>query len=1182
MNGMRFWLCLAALVVTFALCAETKVTFVADDIVRIVKTPTGGDPVKRVPVVILKPTTVRLVERSADGKRTWKSAALSVTLDEASGCVSFFDAAGNLLLRENADVKFTTVRGSDLRAKQSFALEPDEAVYGLGMLQNGKLSQRRECRWLLPENTQDGIPFIQSVKGWGIYWDELSPVRFADGPDGMSFESDATDGVDYYFMYGRTTDGTVAAMRRLTGDVPMMPLWSYGFWQSRERYTSQEELLKVVRDYRGLGIPLDGIVQDWQYWGGNDRWNAMDFGNPAFPDPKGMVDAVHALHAHMIISVWCSFGTNTPQYAELDKMGAIFRSYRTWHPDSRAYDVWNAQARSVYWKYLSKLGECGVDGWWMDSTEPEPLGFRAADVDKANTEIDVPTAMGPMRRVRSAYPLLAVGNVSSRERKAHPDRRTLILTRCGFAGQQRYTCNVWSGDIASNWLSLGRQVTACLGMSLSGLPHVNCDISGFFPTKELTGELYARWMQFGAFLPLMRSHGTGVKRELNEFCKVGDTNYIALVKAVKLRYRLLPYTYSLSHDVSANRASFLRPLAADFAADKKTWAMGNEFLYGKSFLVAPVLGPGVTEMTPYLPAGADWWDFRSERKYAGGTSPKVPAPLDSSPVFVRAGSVVPYGPDVQYAAEKPWDALEVVVYPGADGSFVLYEDAGDGYGYEKGEFTEIPMRWDDKRGTLTIGKRKGAYPGALKKRSFLVRLAGGSAVRVAYRGERVTVDPSAGYSRRADFREDYRRGALDMCRRMTRRVNRNLPTGELPARPGVKLGPIFSAGGYFPQFFLWDTCFNVMWARHFPEEGFPVESALDNFYKFQEPSGYICREIFKDGTTAWKERHPIGLNPPLLAWAELEAERSGATTAERLRRVFPNLERFHAFYRKTCRRGDGLYFSTIFGCGMDDLPRWPIGMAEDQLSEGGIVLGREDLSEKYAKSFWDDKDAWVYRLRLRQNWNRQAGWIDTSAQMAFDCLNLAAIADILGETEKAKAYRAEHGEIAAAINANCWDETRGFYFDCREKGVIPRYHVGAFWTLIAKVAPPDRAKRMLDVLFDEKVFWCNGGIASLGRNDPDYDPRNTYWKGSVWPPTVYMTILGLKANGFSDEADRVARRWYDACAQLWDAEREIYENIQPDDPWVVREKHMGCDWCGWSALAPLALPIEMGWEDRRS
>ena len=721
-------------------CAETKVVFYADDIVRIVKSPTGKDPAKPVPIVLLKAAERQPSARVEDGRRIWRTASLTVTLDESTGRVAFLDAAGHPLLRENDDVRFTTVRKGDLRAKQSFALDPDEAIYGLGILQNGKLSQRGECRWLLPENTEDGIPFVQSVKGWGVYWDELSPVRFADGPDGMSFESDATDAVDYYFMYGRTTDGTVAAMRRLTGDVPMMPLWSYGFWQSRERYRSQDELLKVVRDYRGLGIPLDCVVQDWQYWGGNDRWNAMDFGNPAFPDPKGMVDAVHALHAHMIISVWCSFGTNTPQYAELDGMGAIFRNYRTWHPDSRAYDAWNEKARDVYWRYLSKLGACGVDGWWMDSTEPEPIGFKAADVDRTDTDIDVPTALGSMRRVRSAYPLLAVGNVSGREREAHPDRRTVILTRCGFAGQQRHTCNVWSGDIKSTWESLRRQVTAGLNFSLCGLPHYNCDISGFFPTKELTPELYARWMQFGAFLPMMRAHGTGgVKRELNEFCTVGDTNYNALVKSVKLRYRLLPYTYSLSHDVSVRRASFLRPLAADFAADRKTWSMGNEFLYGKSFLVAPVLEPGVTEMTPYLPKGADWWDFRTERRYAGGTSPKVAAPLDSSPVFVRAGSIVPFGPDVQYVDEKPWDALEIVVYPGADGSFVLYEDAGDGYGYERGEFTEIPMSWSDSRRTLTIGQRRGGYSGALKKRRFLVRVVGGNAEDVHYDGRSVEV-----------------------------------------------------------------------------------------------------------------------------------------------------------------------------------------------------------------------------------------------------------------------------------------------------------------------------------------------------------------------------------------------------------------------------------------------------------
>ena len=738
---MKFQLCLIAIAAVSALCAETKVTFVADDIVRVVKSPTGADPVKKVPIVMLKANARQPPSRLQDGKRTWKTPSLTVVLDESSGCLSFSDAAGNPLLCENAGVRFTKVRKGDLRAKQSFALEPDEAIYGLGLLQTGRLSVRGESRWLLPENAEDGVPFVQSVKGWGVYWDELSTVRFEDGPGGMSFESDATDAVDYYFMYGHTTDGTVAAMRRLTGDVPMMPLWSYGFWQSRERYASQEELLGVVRSCRRLGIPLDGIVQDWQYWGGNDRWNAMDFGNPSFPDPKGMVDAVHALNAHMIISVWCSFGTNTAQYAELDGMGAIFRNYSTWHPSSRAYDAWSAKARCIYWKYLANLGECGVDGWWMDSTEPEPLGFKAADVDRDDTEIDVLTALGPMRRVRSAYPFLAVGNVSEHERKAHPDRRTFILTRCGFAGQQRYTCNVWSGDTKSTWETLRKQVTACLGFSLSGLPHVNCDLSGFFPTEELTPELYVRWMQFGTFLPMMRSHGTGgVKRELNEFCKVGDENYEALKKAVKLRYRLLPYIYSLSHDVSVRRASFLRPLSADFPADRRTWDLGTEFMFGRAFLVAPVMEKDVRTAKPYLPTGADWWDFRTDRKYAGGTSPAVDAPLESMPVFVRAGSIVAYGPDVQYASEKPWDELSVVVYPGSDGSFVLYGDSGDGYGYERGECEEIPMNWDEKRHVLAIGVRKGTYPGMAAIRTFNVRVVGGDVKPVRYDGQKIEVE----------------------------------------------------------------------------------------------------------------------------------------------------------------------------------------------------------------------------------------------------------------------------------------------------------------------------------------------------------------------------------------------------------------------------------------------------------
>lgn len=721
-------------------CADTKIVFYADDIVRVSKTPRGALPDKVVPIVVLKPGDVRLKESLSGGIRRWTSSALEVSLDEKNGRVSFHDETGRLLLAENSDAQYKIVRDGDMRARQSFALEPDEALYGLGLLQNGKLSQRGEKRWLLPENTEDGIPFVQSVRGWAIYWDEISPVRFADDASGMSFESDVCDGIDYYFMFGRSVDGNVAAMRRLTGDVPMMPLWSYGYWQSRERYKTQDELVKVVKDYRQLGIPLDGIIQDWQYWGDVDTWNAMRFNNPGFYDPKKMVEDVHALNARLIISVWCSFGTNTEQYAKLDAMGAIFHDYLTYHRKSKAYDVWSPPARELYWKYLSEFSRYGFDGWWMDSTEPEPKNFVSSDVDKAHTAIDTLTALGPMRRVRLSYPLLAVGNVSERERKAHPERRTFILTRCGCAGQQRYTCNVWSGDIQSTWEALRRQVTAGLGFSLSGLPHYNCDISGFFATPELTPELYVRWMQFGTFLPMMRSHGSGgIKRELNEFCKVGDENYEALKNAIRMRYRLLPYIYSLSHDVTVRRASFLRPLSADFPGDRKTWDLGTEFMFGRAFLVAPVLEKGVRTARPYLPSGADWWDFRTERKHAGGTSPETDAPLDSIPVFVRAGSVVAYGPNVQHVGEKPWDDLEVVVYPGANGRFVLYEDAGDGLGYERGEFSEIAFSWDEQRRTLTIGGQSGSFPGMLKNRQFRIRCVGADPVLVRYDGSALSL-----------------------------------------------------------------------------------------------------------------------------------------------------------------------------------------------------------------------------------------------------------------------------------------------------------------------------------------------------------------------------------------------------------------------------------------------------------
>ncbi len=596
-------------------------------------------------------------------------------------------------------------------------------------------------------NTDDYVPFFLSVKGYGIFWDNYSPTVFEDNPESTSFKSDVGDCIDYYFMYGGNADGVIANMRDLTGQVPMFPLWTYGFWQSKERYKSQDELTEVVKKYRELGVPLDGIIQDWQYWGNNYLWNAMYFLNPGFYNPQKMVDDVHKMNAHMIISIWNSFGPMTKEYRELNKINALF-NFETWpqsgsekwppnmdYPSGvRVYDAYNPHARDIFWKYLNDgIFKLGMDGWWMDSSEPDHFKPTPSD-------FDTKTYLGSFRKVRNAFPLMTVGGVSQHQRSVTSDKRIFILTRSAFAGQQRYGANTWSGDVVASWDALRNQISAGLNFSLCAIPHWNSDIGGFFlwnfknPLQNPDyRELYARWIQFGTFCPMMRSHGEGAPREIYQFGKKGDKIYDSDEKYINLRYRLLPYIYSTSWDVTANQSTFMRALVMDFAADKQALDINDEFMFGKSLLVCPVTKPlynngGKEDFTTvktkevYLPKGCDWVDFWTGEKQNGGQKINKECPLDIMPLYVKAGSILPFGPKVQYATEKKWDNLEIRVYDGANGEFTLYEDENDNYNYEKGAYTTITFSWDNAKKALTIDERKGSFPGMLTDREFNIIL----------------------------------------------------------------------------------------------------------------------------------------------------------------------------------------------------------------------------------------------------------------------------------------------------------------------------------------------------------------------------------------------------------------------------------------------------------------------------
>ena len=789
----RFLFLFAACLTTIAALAQpdVKIEFFTPSIVHIVK----GQPTKSL-VITAKPEQVEVIQKG----NTWKSSELIVKYDPTMMSFSFYTAKGRLLLREQG---WSTIRQnlSDFKVSQTFLLDKDEAIYGLGTIQNGKMNRRGEHKRMEQSNLEDFQNVLQSVKGWGLYWENYSPTQFDDDANGMTFTSEAGSGIDYYFMYGGSADGVIAQMRHLSGDVPMFPLWTYGFWQSKERYKSAAETESIVDQYRALQVPLDGIIQDWQYWGSNYLWNAMDFLSEEFTTGPQLIQNVHAKHAHFMISIWASFGPQTQQFRELNEKGLLL-PIETWpqsglshiwpprmdYPSGvKVYDAFSPVARDIYWKHLKRLYDYGTDAWWMDSTDPDFFNPRESDYAHQVTG-------GTWRSLRNAFPLETVRGVYQAQRNEYSltsdpspltSKRVFIMTRSAFAGQQHYGSNMWSGDVNSSWDMLRKQVPAGLSFSLTGDPNFNTDIGGFFcnayntrgpgsaPKNPQFQELYVRWMQYGLFCPVFRSHGADAPREIWQFGKKGEPVYDAIEKQIRLRYRLIPYLYSTAWQVTSNNESYLRPLFSDFAQDRRVWDIADEFMFGRSILAAPILDPQYTEekivrtdamtgwdrkkesgdssqetvvdwtetktASKYLPKGATWYDFWTNKAYKGGQTITLETTFDRVPMFVRAGSILPLGPEMQYVGEKSWDDLEIRVYPGADGSFTLYEDEGDNYNYEKGYYATITFQWNDRSRQLTIGTRQGGYKGMILDRKFTIVLPDGTSRTVSHNGNEQTI-----------------------------------------------------------------------------------------------------------------------------------------------------------------------------------------------------------------------------------------------------------------------------------------------------------------------------------------------------------------------------------------------------------------------------------------------------------
>ncbi|MBQ3807450.1 MAG: DUF5110 domain-containing protein [Kiritimatiellae bacterium] len=729
---------------------SVSVTYHGPRTVHVRKTPKGATPgrsfaVKDVPPETAAADSLVVVERRADGTLFFKTRAGATLLAEKGPAAFAWHAPG------------TNAVGQVREARQAFAIPLGEELFGLGDLENGRLRVNGLDERLLPANVGDGIPYLVSEKGWALFWDNASSTRFTDVPgESTTFASPVAESVDYWFFYGGDADGCVAEMRKLTGDVPMLPLWSYGFCQSRERYTSQQEIVDVLRRYRKERIPIDVIIQDWQYWGDTEHWNSMEFLNPAFPEPKRMVDEIHAEHARVLISIWPSFGPKSRAYAEMDKRGFLL-PWPVW--TGLNHDAFNPEARALYYKLMDPLVEAGIDGWWMDATDldfPNSVTFYNRGQETGDEAVyAAETAAGPFRAVRSAYSLATVEGVYDRTRSdpRRAGKRVFILTRGACAGQQRTGAAVWSGDLESNWDSLRRQIPAGCSFSLTGNPNFNCDIGGFGAVHFQLGksaadaarnphwqELYVRWMQLGTFLPMMRSHGTSIFREVYLAGRPGEPAYEALLRAIRLRYALMPYIYSTAWRCCDERYTMMRPFLMDFAADRKALRVTDEFMFGASLLVAPVVENAVTAREVYLPAGTDWWNFFTGERQRGGETVTALTTLQDVPVFVRAGSIVPIGPDVQYNGEKPWDNLEVRLYPGADGAFAFYEDDFETYACERGAYSKIRFAWNDATRTLSLAAREGEpYPGRIDRRSFRLVLPDGTRKDVVYTGEPLSV-----------------------------------------------------------------------------------------------------------------------------------------------------------------------------------------------------------------------------------------------------------------------------------------------------------------------------------------------------------------------------------------------------------------------------------------------------------
>ena len=706
---------------------------------------------------------------------------VSIRIDKSTAAFTYMDASGQVLVKEpkrggktlvpvevaksvfddDTEIESTqnadgarvravpTTQVIDRKAYQTkLALEfaDDEALYGLGSHEEGVFNLRGTHQYLYQQNMKAVVPVLVSTKGYGLLFDSYSLMKFHDDIHGSYIWTDVDSEMDYYFIYGPEFDQIVSGYRHLTGQVPLLPKWAFGYVQSKERYKTQEELISIVKEYRRRQIPLDVIILDWMSWEG-DLWGQKSFDPERFPNPTQMTQEIHDLHAKLMVSIWPIMTNNGPNHIEMKNKGFLLGNQAT-------YDAFREEARDLYWQQTNEgLFSHGVDGWWCDCTEPFEADWQGEIKPEPEERLRINTEESKKYLdpgYINAYSLLHSKGIYEGQRQTTDEKRVINLTRSAFAGQQKYATITWSGDISANWETYRKQIAAGLNFCATGNPYWTLDIGGFFVAKKDQWfwdgdydegyhdlgyrELYVRWLQYGTFLPMFRSHGTDTPREVWRFGEPGTVFYDTIVKYIKLRYRLLPYIYSIVGWITHHGYTMMRALPFDFRHDPKVYDIDDQFMFGPAFLVNPVTTPmyydresvkleGVPKTrSVYLPAGVDWYDFWTEQRFNGGQRIEAKADLATMPLYIRAGSIIPIGPSIQYTSQTSTEPLEIKIYPGEDGEFLFYDDEGDNYNYEQGQYATILFRWYDKDKRLVIEERQGSYPGMQENLDLLVTI----------------------------------------------------------------------------------------------------------------------------------------------------------------------------------------------------------------------------------------------------------------------------------------------------------------------------------------------------------------------------------------------------------------------------------------------------------------------------